>query len=105
MGSMITLSLNGVDIDWGKNRHWRSHHWLFPPGSITDIEYRYADDFVETKPGFETTLDAAFFRLRHLGYSSHEAESKFEAAVTRWNRTADLRLLFADFRSDRKSVV
>lgn len=57
VGTEITLSLNGIDIDYGKNRYWRSHYWLFPPGSLKqDVGYRYANDVVEEKPGFQTTL-------------------------------------------------
>jgi len=97
VGTAITLSLNGIDIDWGKNDYWRSHHWLFPPGSLTNVDYRYANDAVETKPGFQTTLDETYFRLRHLGYSHQETRAKFDTAVARWNRTADLRLSFDDF--------
>lgn len=104
MGTAITLSLNGIDIDWGKNRYWNSHHWLFPPGSLTEVEYLYADDAVEIKPGFQTTLEEVRFRLCHLGYSQQETKTKFEAAVLRWNRTADLRLSFADFRNALTSV-
>lgn len=104
MGTAITLSLNGIDIDWGKNRHWKSHLWLFPPGSLTDVEYLYANDVIETKPGFQTTLNEAYFRLRHLGYSQQETKTKFDRAVARWNRTADLRLTFADFHSALTSV-
>jgi HEPN/Toprim N-terminal domain 1 len=98
VGTAITLSLNGIDIDWGQNRHWKSHHWLFPPGSLTDVDYLYAKDVIETKPGFQTTLDEAYFRLCHLGYSHEETRMKFERAVEHWNRTADLRLSFGDFR-------
>lgn len=99
MGTMINLTLNGIDIDWGKNRYWRSHYWLFPPGSLTEIDNLYAHDVVERKPGFETTLDEALFRMCHLGYSQHETEEKFNGAVSRWNRTASLRLSYADFSS------
>ncbi|MGO4145218.1 HEPN/Toprim-associated domain-containing protein [Paenarthrobacter sp. YAF11_1] len=96
---MISLALNGIEIDWGKNRYWSGHHWLFPPGSITEIEYLYAGGISERKPGFQTTLNESYFRLCHLGYSQQETKTKFEAAVARWNRTADLRLSFEDFRS------
>lgn len=99
VGTEITLSLNGIDIDWGKNRYWRSHDWLFPPGSTADIEYTYADDVVEVKPGFQASLGEVHFRLCHLGYSLQESKEKFDAAVVRWNRTADLRLSFEDFRT------
>lgn len=104
VGTEITLSLNGVDIDYGKNRYWKNHHWLFPPGSLTDITYRYANDVAETKSGFQTSLKEADFRLRHLGYSLQETKTKFDAAVIRWNRTADLRLTFEDFRTALTSI-
>lgn len=105
MGTAITLTLNGIDIHWGKNRYWKSHHWLFPPGSLrTDVDYFYAHDVVEAKAGFQTTLHEAYYRLRHLGYSEQETKSKFDAAVARWNRSADLRLSFADFHEALISV-
>jgi hypothetical protein len=99
MGTMIALSLNEVDIDYGKNRYWTNHSWLFPPNSIREIKYSYANNIVEMKPGFETSLAEARFRLRHLGCSMQETSTKFDRAVARWNRTADLGLSFDDFRS------
>lgn len=104
MGTEITLTLNGIDIDWGKNRYWKGHHWLFPPGSLTKVEYRYTDNVIEAKPGFQATLGEVAFRLRHLGYSEHETKTKFESAVFRWNRTANLDLSFADFHRTLISV-
>lgn len=97
MGTAITLSLNGVDIDWGKNRSWRNHYWLFPPGSLVEARSSYDGDPAEVRSCFQTTLGEAHFRLCHLGYSQQETRLKFETAVLRWNRTADLRLSFADF--------
>lgn len=104
VGTEITLSLGGIDIDSGKNRQYESHHWLFPPGSLTEIEYRYADDVSETRPGFETTLSEAHFRLCHLGYSHHETKTKFDTAMTRWNRTSETRLPLADLGNALASV-
>ncbi|GAB2562390.1 HEPN/Toprim-associated domain-containing protein [Leucobacter ruminantium] len=98
MGTMISLSLNGIDIDYGKNRYWTNHHWLFPPNSITNAVYRYADEVTEVKPAFQVALDEARFRLCHLGYSLHETKTKFERSVARWNRTAELNLTFNEFR-------
>ena len=97
MGTAITLSLNDITIDWGKNRHWNNHHWLFPPGSLTEVERLYVNDGGKKKSGFQTTLDQSYFRLCHLGYSYQETKTKFDTAVARWNRTADLHLSFEDF--------
>lgn len=105
MGTAITLSLNGITIDWRKNRGWTSHHWLFPPGSLLDdVEYRYADGIIKKKAGFQTTLDETYFRLCHLGYSLQETKAKFNDAVARWNRTYELRLPFSDFCDALTSV-
>ncbi|WP_242086467.1 HEPN/Toprim-associated domain-containing protein [Microbacterium lacticum] len=104
MGTEITLSLNGIDIDWGKNDYWTSHYWLFPPDSVARVDYFYADDVVETKPGFRTILEEAKFRMCHLGYSHDETKAKFSCAVDRWNRTADLALSYQDFRDALTSV-
>jgi hypothetical protein len=98
VGTEITLSLNTIDIDYGKNEHWKSHYWLFPPDSIRDIEYLYAGGVTRTKPAFQTSLGEARYRLCHLGYSAEEARSKFEVSVSRWNRTANLALSYEDFR-------
>jgi hypothetical protein len=104
MGTPITLSLNGIDIDWGKNDSWKSHYWLFPPGSLTDVEYPYGSDDITVQPAFQTTLAEAYFRLCHLGYSQQETKTKFEIAVARWNRTAELDLSYEDFRGALTSV-
>ena len=104
MGTAITLSLNGIDIDWGKNDYWTSHYWLFPPNSLATVKYFYADGVVETKPGFRTTLEEAKFRMCHLGYSHEETKARFSSAVGRWNRTADLALSYHDFRDTLTSV-
>ncbi|WP_235564167.1 HEPN/Toprim-associated domain-containing protein [Arthrobacter sp. Soil763] len=101
---MISLALNDIDIDWGKNRRWTNHHWLFPPGSITDVVYTYAGGVTETKPGFTTTLNDAYLRLCHLGYSQTETKDKFERVLGRWNRTSDLRLSYADFHETLVSI-
>ena len=49
-------------------------------------------------------MDEARFRLRHLGYSLQETQAKFDSAVSRWNRTADLRLSFGDFHRALTSI-
>lgn len=104
VGTEITLSLNDIDIDYGKNRYWQSHHWLFPPGSETSIPYRYAHG-TEVQPGFETTLSDTRFRLCHLGYSHQETRAKFETHLHRWQRTEDdLHVTYDDFHDALISI-
>lgn len=104
MGTMIQLALNEIPIHYGKNDHYGRHHWLFPPKSITDVTYMYADDKTDVKPGLRTSLQETYIRLCHLGYSGPETKAKFEDTVTRWNRTAGLRLSFEDFHDVLTSI-
>lgn len=78
IGTAITLSLNGIDIDYGQNRSWRGRHWLFPPDSIREIEYLYANNVTEREPGFEKAMEKTYFRLSHLCYSLQETKTRFE---------------------------
>ena len=54
VGTQIALSLNDVNIDYGKNRYWKSHYWLFPPGSEAHVPTEYVSG-VELRPGYQTT--------------------------------------------------
>ncbi len=91
------LSLNDIDIDYGKNRYWKNHYWLFPPGSEANVPTEYVSG-VQLQPGYEASLADVHFRLRHLGYSSAETRAKFETYVHRWQRTdADLQITFDEF--------
>lgn len=94
---MIELMLNHICIDSGKSRYFTPHSWLFPPGSIKPVQYIYADNVIETKPGFQVELDAVLFRLNHLGYSMQETKSRYDGQLARWNRTQDLQLPFEEF--------
>lgn len=81
MGTMVYLSLNDTAIDYGKNRWWTGHAWLFPPGS-------------KNKKGLRASLSEVRFRLDHMGYSLSETRTRFEKSLTRWNRTEELTLSF-----------
>ena len=97
VGTEILLSLNGISIDYGKNRYWKSHYWLFPPGSEANVPAEYVSG-VRLQPGYQATLDDVRWRLCHLGYSEAETRAKFEAYVHRWQRTVDdLQITYGEF--------
>lgn len=50
MGSLISLSIGSLEIDWGKNNIGRDHSALFVAGDRTEADYFYSDDVVERKP-------------------------------------------------------
>lgn len=88
VGTQILLSLNDINIDYGKNRYWKSHFWLFPPGSEANVPTEYVSG-VQLQPGYAGSLVDVRFRLCHLGYSYAETRAKFETYVHRWQRTDD----------------
>lgn len=98
------LSLNDINIDSGKNRYWKSHYWLFPPGSEADVPTEYVDG-ARLQPGYEASLADVHFRLCHLGYSYAEARAKFETYVHRWQRTdGDLQITFEEFHDTMTGI-
>jgi hypothetical protein len=46
MGSMITLRLGRLEVDWGKNAFFRNHSPLFDKADLAEAEYFYAGDGV-----------------------------------------------------------
>lgn len=94
VGTIISLELNQVQVDYGKNHSWTSHAWLFPPGSDQEVPYVYDHDVVEIRPGLSAPLEQVRFRLDHLGYSLAETRDLYNAELERWNRTYALRLPF-----------
>src|SRR5680860_16669 len=104
MGTPITLSLNGITVDERQHRAWHSHYWLFPPNSLMEIDYFYANYYTTKNLGFQTTLGEARSRLSYLGYSVAETRNRFELAGARWNRTSDLLLSFDEFRDALEGI-
>lgn len=84
MGSLITLGLGQLEIDWGKNFHSRNHSKLFLPSDLSDVTYFYFDDHEqktvkETLPGYSTKLINVKRRLELLGYTLPNIEFMFNS--------------------------
>jgi len=69
MGSIISLGIDRLEIDWGKNELFRDHSKLFTKGDIAEAQYYYADNQCETKPAYVRTLGHMVRRLELLGYT------------------------------------
>ena len=82
MGSMITLSVERMEIDWGKNNVFRDHSPLFKKSDIKQIPYYYVDDdgtpITMMKEGYARKLSQLNKRLDLLGYSKSEIRNLFE---------------------------
>jgi hypothetical protein len=69
MGSIISLGVGRLEIDWGKNNHFINHSRLFFRDDVKPEIYYYADNVQETQPAFSRTLRKVLPRLELLGYS------------------------------------
>ncbi len=49
MGTMISLGIGKLEIDWGKNDVFETFCDLFQPDDWKDIKYYYADNVMEIK--------------------------------------------------------
>ncbi|WP_107040393.1 HEPN/Toprim-associated domain-containing protein [Brumimicrobium mesophilum] len=78
MGSIISLGVGELELDWGKNFGFRDYSKLFLPSDKKDIPYYYADDEVILKPGYSISLGRVKSRLELLGYSLQELKSHFQ---------------------------
>ncbi len=45
MGSMISLGVGTLEIDWGKNNCINYHSSLYKPEDVKQIPYYYLDDY------------------------------------------------------------
>ena len=44
MGSMISLAVGRLEIEWGKNNGFADHSALFQPSDLTLVPYYYAGE-------------------------------------------------------------
>ncbi len=83
MGSIVTLGLGRLEIDWGKNQGYANHSKLFLPTDVKPVAYHYSDldkngVQEELKPGLARSLRSVKRRLELLGYTLLEAKRHFE---------------------------
>jgi len=80
MGSMISLSVGRIDIDWGKNEFFINHLDLFQTGDegVNDYHYVAEDDtpVVESQACLGRPLGRVRARLDMLGYTTASLESR-----------------------------
>lgn len=81
MGSLVTLGVGRLEIDWGKNTAFHNHSILFLREDVRDAPYYYADDVVERKAAFVRPLRSVAQRLEMLGYTLEDCRDHYEEAV------------------------
>lgn len=82
MGSIITLGIGNLEIDWGKNLHYKEHGALFCSGDIREFEDSYEDEdgntVTETRKEVARKLRLMKRRLDLLGYSIGKLKGLYE---------------------------
>lgn len=78
MGSIITLAVGGLEIDWGKNSYFTNHSRLFLRDDVKPEIYYYADNVQEVQPAFSRPLRKVLSRLELLGYSIANCRRLYE---------------------------
>lgn len=83
MGSMITLGIGRMEIDWGKNNTYRNHAALFQSHDIKQVPYYYVDmdtdkPIIIMKEGYSRKLSTVKRRLDLLGYSVYSIRKLYE---------------------------
>ena len=84
MGTMITLGVGKLEINWGKNDFYENFRDLFQPNDWKDFKYYYADNVVEIKKGYSRELALIKPRLDLLGYTLENIKTIYESAYTEY---------------------
>ncbi|QTO18924.1 HEPN/Toprim-associated domain-containing protein [Burkholderia seminalis] len=83
MGSMISLSVGSIDIDWGKNEFFENHAHLFQPGDESENDYHYVKEdgspIVKVQQCLKRPLGRVVPRLELLGYTLPSCAAKLTA--------------------------
>ena len=81
MGSMVSLGVGRMEIDWGKNNFFRNHSALFQTSDVKMIPYYYVDDdgnpLIVEKEGYSRQLKLVKPRLDLLGYTLEMIKEKY----------------------------
>lgn len=98
MGSMVSLGVGKLELDWGKNNFFRNHSKLFLPSDIKKIPYYYADGVTEYKEGCSRKLKDVKRRLELLGYSMSRLKEFYESSLSSVpDYYPDAKIQFEDF--------
>ena len=89
MGTMITLGIGKLEIDWGKNDYYENFSDLFQPDDWKDIKYYYADNVVEIKKGYSRSLSLVKPRLDLLGFTISKIKGIYEKAYADYPQYID----------------
>lgn len=95
MGSIITLGINKLEIDWGKNYTFNNHSKLFKKNEFdSKIKYYEMDEYgekeiVKSYPGAKAKLSNVKNRLDLLGYGINKLEGLYKKCIAEYEYYTD----------------
>ncbi len=106
MGSMITLRIGKMELDWGKNNMFNNHSCLFQKKDIKMVPYFYSDDDIEYRKGLSKNIKSVKRRLDLLGYSLHDIEEIFNEDLKSINELDNISIpiSFNDYYNTVKNI-
>ncbi|MFR8806310.1 MAG: HEPN/Toprim-associated domain-containing protein [Lactobacillus iners] len=106
MGSMITLGIGKMKLDWGKNNMFNNHSCLFQKEDIKMVPYYYSDDDIEYRKGLSKNIKSVMRRLDLLGYSLHDIEEIFNEDLKRISELDNISIpiSFNDYYNTIKNI-
>lgn len=109
MGSMISLGIGTMELDWGKNNCFRDHSVLFQLNDVKLIPYYYVDDerhpLIIEKEGYSKKLKYVKKRLDLLGYTLKEINVIYDTIKSDALRhELQILLSFDDFSNIIKTI-
>ncbi|SIO67769.1 hypothetical protein SAMN05444166_8443 [Singulisphaera sp. GP187] len=78
MGSLITLSVGRLEVDWGKNNFFINHSRLFLPLDNQRAVNLNEEEDEEDEPAYSRPLSSVVGRLELLGYNLEHCRGMYE---------------------------
>lgn len=81
MGTLVSLVINNVTIDVGKNRNFQNHYWLFNSDQFTTVRNEYYFYSEKESKALINNMNDVKFHLNIFGYSYSEIKEKFNQKI------------------------
>lgn len=109
MESVITLGINKMEIDWGKNNYFNNHSALFQKDDFEqNIPYYIIDNddevIIEYRKGAKKKLKDVKDRLELMGYDLKRTEEKYNEMVKEYNFFSE-GLMTLNFEQFKKFII
>lgn len=99
MGTLVSLVINNVTIDVGKNRNFQNHYWLFNSDQFTTVRNEYYFYSEKESKALINNMKDVKFRLNIFGYSYSEIKEKFNQKILEGKKFHEISLPFELFES------